>query len=803
MGMVLPSGAESGISEFELVETARYQLRTLTDSLLRLGSQLDINDAPVGRWASIIRTLRLIEGLSSRNLVAVAGEQGAGKTHLLSNLYPEAAGWLEGNIGRGEKTAVAVQEHADCTEPRGFVVRRRRWDRNGRKTDSQPGEGLTYEVAYTFDKREEWRAAVTAESPDVLLVRLEVPLGFLGADSWGFALLPGFERVRDKEWQNLMKVVLATSPAALVVVDGGGLADETQAEILEHLQRAGGQAIEFVVAVSRCEELRSPGLLAQRVNRAMEVFGAREPDVIPVGRTRDDPANWPDQLRAALEHIRGTSARSHQLEAAMLHQVIRDDVRDVIHLAGAALDSSALRTDIATEIDEYMSVFDRACERLRKELSTRVDKEFGSHYQAAHDRLGEALKGIAWKDLALRPVDWARLRSHKGWIERLNTVVDKAWDPDEAQRIQRAVTDAVTEVMWRAYGQEFLASLTQPGQEGTGLALLSGDPRDETPHDSADGRSKLLAASAPHALPGTAELSRKGIGTTLRVLPGAALQARAFALRLADPGGEIPAAPDDRTLNEAVRDLAGAQRQLLLALSVVVGDTELAKELDKQAKESGKQAVGPSEMLANLTDIASNTKKFRPVVHRLLGAKAGAKAVAAAKPAATAIAKSTMGTATAATGAATTAATGAATTAATGAATTAATATATAAAGEAATGAAVVGLALSPALAAALTAAGVAAAGAMVIQAGNRAARKRDGLADARLAEWRAITQVSILTNTDDLLRTTREIVERRLCVALGADEDLNRRFRLRQAIEDVRRDRALMLETLRDDHLG
>src|SRR5215471_162421 len=232
MGMVLPLPDESGISEFELVETARYQLRALSDSLLRLGSQLDINDAPVGRWASIIRALRLIDGLSSRNLIAVAGEQGAGKTHLLSNLYPEAADWLQGNIGRGEKTAIAVQEHADCTEPRGTVIRRRRWDRNRRKTDSQPDGGLTYEVVYAFDEREQWRAAVMGDDPDVLLVRLQVPLGFLGADGWGFALLPGFERVRDKEWQNLMKVVLATSPAALVVVDGGGLADETQAEIL-------------------------------------------------------------------------------------------------------------------------------------------------------------------------------------------------------------------------------------------------------------------------------------------------------------------------------------------------------------------------------------------------------------------------------------------------------------------------------------------------------------------------------------------------------------------------------------------
>lgn len=783
MGMTIPSPDDSGIPEFALVESARYQLRALSDSLLRLGSQLDVNGVPVGRWASIIRTLRLIDGLSSRNLIAVAGEQGAGKTHLLSNLYPAAAGWLEGNIGRGEKTAIAVQESAGCTQARGIVVWRRRWDLNGRKTDRQPGEGLTYEVAYTFDQREQWRAAVMGESPDVLLVRLEVPLSFLGADGWGFALLPGFERVRDKEWQHLMKLVLATSPAALVVVDGGGLADGTQGEILEHLRRAGRQAIEFIVAVTRCEELGSPGRLAKRVGRATEVYGARESDVIPVGRTRSDPANWPDRLHAALGRIRGTSAQSHQLEAALLHQVIRDDVRDVIQLAGTALDSSALRDEIATEIDEYMWVFDRACDKLRKDLSTRAEKEFGSHYQAARDRLDKSLKGTAWKYYSRRPVEWFLLKPTE-WVNRLNADVDKAWDPDEAQQIQRTVTDAVVEGMCRAYGQEFMASLSRPGQGAPGLAMLSGNPRGEALQDSPDSGSRLPATSAPHTLPGPAELSRGGIGAALRVLPGAALQARAVALRLATPDGKIPAAPDDRTLNEAVRNLAGVQRQALMALSVVAGDTELSEELKKRADEPDEKAVGPSEMLASLTEVASNTKKFRSVVGRLLAGKAAAKAAAAAKPVSAAIAESGMGTAAAAGEA-----TGAV--------------AATAVAGEAtATGASAAGLAAGPAFGAALTAATVAAVGVMVIQAGNRAVRERDRLAYARLAEWQAATQASILTNTEDLLRTTRDIVELRLGVALGADDDLNRRFRLRQAIEDVRRGRTLMLETLRDDHL-
>jgi hypothetical protein len=219
-------------------------------------------------------------------------------------------------------------------------------------------------------------------------------------------------------------------------------------------------------------------------------------------------------------------------------------------------------------------------------------------------------------------------------------------------------------------------------------------------------------------------------------------------------------------------------------------------------------------MLASLTDIASNTKKFGPVVRKLLFRKTAASVAAAAGQAGAAMAGT--GTAAAASGATAAAATAGAASATAGAASaTAGAASATAgvagpavasgvAAGEATgVGAGVAGATAGTALTAALTAVGVAAVGAAIIQAGNRVVRERDRLADAWLVEWRTATEASILTNAEELMRVTRDIVERRLCSALGADEGVDRRFRLRQAIEDVRRDRALMLEVLGDDHLA
>jgi hypothetical protein len=117
--------------------------------------------------------------------------------------------------------------------------------------------------------------------------------------------------------------------------------------------------------------------------------------------------------------------------------------------------------------------------------------------------------------------------------------------------------------------------------------------------------------------------------------------------------------------------------------------------------------------------------------------------------------------------------------------------------------AAVAGATAGTALAVALTAASVAAVGTIVLIAGNRVVRERDRLSQAWLIEWRTATEASILMNADELIRCTRDIVEQRLRFAMGADEGVDQRFRLRQAIKDVTRDRALIMEVLGDDHLG
>src|SRR5262249_38586784 len=131
-------------------------------------------------WGPAVRALRLVHALNERRLIAVAGVQGAGKTHLMRNLYLGAAEWLQGNLVRGETNPVVIQERADCTAPYGRIVRRRRWSAG--LQDEAFAQGLLYETEYGPDRRADWQLAVRSTETDIVLIELNVPLGFFGAD---------------------------------------------------------------------------------------------------------------------------------------------------------------------------------------------------------------------------------------------------------------------------------------------------------------------------------------------------------------------------------------------------------------------------------------------------------------------------------------------------------------------------------------------------------------------------------------------------------------------------------------------
>lgn len=546
---------------------ADRMLQGLAMALLRLGVQLDINEVDESRWIYLVRQLYLVSALGGRHYVAVAGEQGAGKTLLMRNLYPDARDWLEDNPARGEKNPVAIVERTGLTEPRGIVITRR----SGAEA-VRTGE-LTKTERYTAGQRGEWQKKVQGEDPNVLMTVLEVPLGFWRLEGTGFVLLPGLERGEEQHWQQLMKIVLATSPAAVLVTDERRMANAAQQELLQQM-RQGGDDLRFVVAVSRCET-SSDTVITERVGRAVEVFAVDEDDVVTIGKDTSRPKGWADKLLDRVDRIRPSATDSHRLETGLLRGFVQTDLVEVLNAARQARDRRALDTSAADIVDELLGTFDQESERIREMLSRTVTTNYDSHMRKARRRLRESLKVTGgWQERKTRIGEFVKQRKNEQ-NERLAELVDQAWWGTKGDKADRTdgpncaylcSVQSVADDRWEVVGPAFTGTLTE-GRLEQGVSLtLKGQTRVADPGQALERHKEALPA-------------REGpLVQAIRALPVMALYARAFAIELAQPDGTIsPVTETD--LASKIEGLAKDRKQLLAALGLLLG-ADLAADGD-------------------------------------------------------------------------------------------------------------------------------------------------------------------------------------------------------------------------------
>jgi hypothetical protein len=117
MGMVLPSRDESGVPEFELVETARYELRALSDSLLELGSQ------------------HMVPGLALPGGLAPVPGQGDGMGQIVRKVrrgsYPQGDVYVHVRWAIGSPPTLITNSSALRLSPKVDAAGRPDWRRHG------------------------------------------------------------------------------------------------------------------------------------------------------------------------------------------------------------------------------------------------------------------------------------------------------------------------------------------------------------------------------------------------------------------------------------------------------------------------------------------------------------------------------------------------------------------------------------------------------------------------------------------------------------------------------------------------
>ncbi|MEW1771796.1 hypothetical protein [Streptomyces sp. NPDC086777] len=554
---------------------AERLLQGLVMALMRLGVELDIRGADDSDWLLLIRQLYVLSSLGEHQFVSIAGEQGAGKTLLVRNLYPIADTWLEDNTGLGEKCPVAIVERVGLQEPRGVVVFRRPG------TDAEASGQLVERRYYSAEQREEWHRHVRSQDARVLLTQLEVPLSLWQLDGTGFVLLPGLERGRAQEnWQELMKIVLATSPAAVLVADERRLANAGQPELLRLLRRDEDE-LHLVVAVTRCEA-SPPDAIEERTARAVEVFGVDPVDVVPVGKDGSSPKGWIDTLRTRIDAKRGSARDSRRLETDLMRALIRSDLANVLRSAKAVRDRKALDSEVADQIQGLLDEFDTASDGLRRALTPRVTEHYDRHMERASARLTKLLHdGGGFKEGARRTGEFLRLRRDER-DDRLAELVRQAWlTPAEPEQPELAglpgpntaylgSIEATVQVQRQVHLGAFTGSLTQGRLDRDVALVLTGRP----PADGADAQPDDAQGAVSPAMKVGGRLTE-----AVKALPFMTLDARAFAVgELAMPDGSLETTKSPEELSHMLRGLADERKALLGTVGLLLGTDRFVKE---------------------------------------------------------------------------------------------------------------------------------------------------------------------------------------------------------------------------------
>lgn len=517
---------ESGAHEDDdAVWIAEPALPALTRAVRRLGIGLDYHGVASTDWENALRTLFHLTTLGGYRLIAVAGSQGVGKTTFVRGLYPGSDAWLRPNPGRGERHPIAVVETAGRTTTRAVIVRR------------TPGSDNLSSL--TLDHPDDrWRDALAGKDGQVLMIRLEVPLAFWKADRAGFVLLPGFERRDAAPWQDLMRVVLATSPAAVVVTGSQRLGNAEQRQIVDDLHAGAGGPIPVAVALNVWAG-QSGDDVTTLISRAAEVYGVEQDRVMTFGVPPAlSPKTWLPSCRAALDRIRPHAGYARRSETGLLRELVRDRLREIIRTADGVLDRSLLETGPASELTTVMGIFDRSAASLLATLDATLRTEFDERYRAAAADLDRELARTGGlPEVAQRVEDWLTVQPYAART-RLAQLVLAAWDAEAAIKTAESALAETARI--------------------ERLKLSGGD----TPLTA---RTLRLLVDV-----GSDGIGAAGTYAALEAAPMVALEARAFALTMADVEGAIRV-PASGIPDTALTRVSPEQRHALGGLAILTG----------------------------------------------------------------------------------------------------------------------------------------------------------------------------------------------------------------------------------------
>lgn len=192
--------------------------------LFKASSYIDIENRDcISDLESLARKMEIAQYIHQKNIIAVAGMQGSGKTSLVKAIYNLPDGILPAGSERGEKIPVFITESKDLKEG----------EYRAKAVSFELGERLENELSVNEISGKCRRGGNTA------YIELFVPAKYFTCENAGFVLLPGFEknshRGFDDEYNSIIDYTLHFANAVILATDSAGIANEEIDKITEML----------------------------------------------------------------------------------------------------------------------------------------------------------------------------------------------------------------------------------------------------------------------------------------------------------------------------------------------------------------------------------------------------------------------------------------------------------------------------------------------------------------------------------------------------------------------------------------
>lgn len=358
----------------------------------------------------VLRKIIIAKTLYEKNIIAISGLQGVGKSTIIKNFYELDEESLPIVAGRGERIPILVTEYP-IEKPEAYAIINHK---------NEQGLWVNKEIPVSFV---EFKKYARGEDMSAMLLGLRVPYKHFQNNITSFLILPGFEGTGEDYWETLIDFSLTCASTVIFAVNEAKMADQQNKDkVMQILHEY--QGIKPIFAMTFADQSKDQN--AQLRDTIKETFQIEEDTrIVSVGAyTKEENRKWAGNLLKAIESYSAMTADYRNKQLKQLRNLLKRDllrsvrsIRD--ELSYVELDRSMDR------VNEGLKVFDEEKELIQRSYTKKLKKA----YDSCESEAGRKAKAIVGGKSSLEKLKETILKkSLKDLIKMEESIISMTFD---------------------------------------------------------------------------------------------------------------------------------------------------------------------------------------------------------------------------------------------------------------------------------------------------------------------------------------------------------------------------------------